>query len=235
LGRNNQVYIILSMEKFVKTANTRRHYYSKSFDKYLIARSSRNLRAILRAKRLEVGYFFLEFYPLVRDLFLMSHRMIDEREFEVLMQLHANQPFSIDDIRGATIKKKDFYGDVVDWSKKTSLGHRAAKDFLGRCKAHGIFKVFKENGRYNKKLWVLSEQWQNDFRRLYDNMLCLSDIRMDNHAVVHPEVRKSIPHRKKIMKQNNYRAKLPNEFERELKTTNGEFAILLGQARSEHR
>jgi len=216
----------------IKTANSPRHNYSKSFKRYLKTRSTRSLLAIHRTKRLDAAFFWLEFYPLVRDIFLTKHQQFTEKEFEVMLQLHANQPFSIDDIYKCTAKGKQ-WGD--DWTKKTSLGLRAAKGFLIKALSRKHFVLFKNNGRYNKKLYEFSPEMRTEFLRLYENMLCLSKIRTADPSFVPPIIKKSTVHYQKMLKQNFYKDCFDADIKTEVQTTNRDFALKLQIARAESR
>ena len=216
----------------IKTANGSTYNYSKTFKRYLKSRSTRSLRAIHRTKRLDAGFFWLEFYPLVRDIFLTKHQQFTEKDFEVMMQLHANQPFSIDDIYDSTVKGKPW---AEDWTKKTSLGIRAAKGFLAKTLATGAIRVFKKNGRYNKKLYEFSPEMSSEFRRMYEYILCISKIRIYDTDFVPSSIRQSRSHLKKMLKQNAYKEKFETDLKSEIQTNNKEFAFKLHQVRIESK
>jgi hypothetical protein len=211
----------------IKTNNDSKHNYSKNFKKYLKTNSTRTLEAIYRTKRLDAGFFWMEFYPLVRDIFFAKHNdVLYERDFELLWQLHANQPFTIDDIMWNIIPKRI---NDEKWHEKTSYGIRATKDFIQRCLFHKIIELKKKNGRYNKKQYELTYEMKSEFRRMYEQMLCISKIRL---ADTPEKIRKSKPHYKKILKQNTYKDAFDSELNREIETSDGEFAIKIQQARA---
>ncbi len=212
----------------IKTANDNTRNYSKSFKRYLKTRSTRDLTAIFRTKRLDAGFFWLEFFPLVRDIFLTRHRQLTEKDFEVMLQLHANQPFTVDDVYDSTVKGK---GWGEDWSKKTSYGIRATKGFLAKMENFGYVRVFKMNGRYNKKMYEFTPKTNTEFRRFYEHILCISKIRFNEKEHVPPEMKKSRAHYKKMIKQNFYRDCFSKELKRDIKTTNREITLKLKNAR----
>lgn len=216
----------------IKTANTPTHNYSKSFKRYLKSRSTRSLEAILQTKRLDAGFFWMDFYPLVRDLFMARHKEYSEKEYEVLLQIHASQPFTIDDIY-SSLTRKTSWND--NWLVRTTLGFRAAKSFMQKSIDNGGFVLFKKNGRYNKKMYTFSTELNNEFRRMYEHMLCLSKIRLDDPNHVPPQVRKSKPHVKKILKQNKYKDAFEADLDKKLKTSDQEFSLTLQQVRAKAR
>jgi len=216
----------------VITANNNKHNYSKSFKKYLKTRSTRTLEAIYRTKRLDAGFFFLEFFPLVKDIFLTRHEYLNLNDFDVLLQLHANQPFTIDDVYACTLTH-DHTKD--DWDNKTSLGLRRQKKFMKKCFDHNLLRVFKNHSPHNPTLYEFTPYANNEFMRMYEQMLCLSKIRINDPNHVNKKIKKSRAHYKKILKQNKYYDKFKQEFDREIKTTNREFSIKLGEARAESR
>lgn len=212
--------------KSIETANDHTHRYSKKFDRYLKVKSTRSLEAIVRTKRLDAGFFWMEFMPLVRDIFLAEHPEFNEKQLDVLLQLHANQPFCQEDIYKCTAAK---IGSGIHLDKKTTLGRRAAKDLMDKCIEHGYFKLFKQNGRYNKKLYYFSYKLGGDIKRMYEQMLCLSQIEIES---VPKEIRNSIVHYRKMVKQNSYKKKFEEEKNREIFTSDRDFSIKLKQARN---
>ena len=213
------------------TANSPKHNYSHPFKRYLKTRSTRSVEAIMRTKRLDAGFFWMEFSPLVRDIFLAKHPDISEKELDVLFQLHANQPFTVSDINFSTLKPKSFF----DFTRKTSLGERTVIKFLKKFIDMGVFRVFKMNGRYNKKLYEFTPDWNNEFKRMYEQMLCITKIRYNETRFVPSQVRKSKAHFKKILKQNAYKDKFDQELKREVQTSNKEFAVKLHDVRAQSR
>ena len=168
----------------------------------------------------------------MRDIFLTAHPDITEREFEVLLQLHANQPFSIDDVHYATAKKKDWNDD---YTNKTGLGIRLVKKFMRKMLRRGSFTIFKKNGPHNKKLYLLSSTLNTELRRMYEYMLCLSKIRINDPSYT-PQVLKNSPvHYRKMLKQNRYKDAFDAELKRKIETTDGEFNLTLQQVRAETR
>jgi hypothetical protein len=212
------------MEEVV-TPNDGRHNYSKRFKRYLRTTSTKSIRAILRRSRLDAGFFFLSFYPLVRDLWLRQHMQFNNKEFEVLIQLHERQQFTIDDVYDCTVTKKDIIND--DWDKKTSLGERMAIDFIRRCIVSKMIRIWKKGGRYNKTIYEFTPNTANEFRRLYDQMLCLTKISTTDKTVVDPVVKKSKAHYKKMIKQNLFKDAFDCELERDLNTSDKEFSVKL--------
>lgn len=216
----------------IVTANDNKHNYSRSFKRYLKTRATRSLQAIFRTKRLDVGFFWMEFYPLIRDIFMVRHPYLTIKDFEALLQLHANQPFSIEDIYSCTLTH-DFAKD--DWDNKTSFGFRTQKKFLHKCFKHGLFQVFRNQSPYNKKLYEFSPYARTEFKRVYENILCLSKIRYEDPLFVPPKIKKSTAHYKKILKQNAYCDKFKQEASREFRTTDRQFAAKLSEVRAEAR
>lgn len=215
----------------VKTANDWTHNYTKkSFKRYLKTRSTRSLASILRTKRLDAGFFWLEFFPLVRDIFMAQHPEYSEKDFEILIQLHANQPFSVTDVEICTLKPKNYQGD---WSNRTNPGARTVRHFLRKHLQNGDFRVFKNHNPYNKKLYEFSPGLNADIRRIYEQMLCLSKIRHQNDLP--SVVRKSKAHMRKIFKQNSYKDKFEQELDREIKTSNDAFSAKLRDIRAKAR
>jgi hypothetical protein len=215
------------------TANSNKHNYSKRFKRYLKTRSTRSVRAILRTQRLDAAFFWMEFYPLVRDMWLRQNPQFTFREFEVLLQLHANQPFTIDDIYASTTMKRDVLQD--DWDKKTSPGVRMAKDFIKRCVVFKLIRIRLNRGRYNKIMYELTPNAATDFRRIYEYMLCITKIPTTDTSIVDPIMKRSTAHYKKMIKQNTLKDAFDCELEREIKTTNQDFSIKLRRARIESR
>ena len=216
----------------VITANDNRHNYSKSFKKYLRTRSRRSLEAIFRTKRLDVGFFWLEFFPLVKDIFLTRHEFLTLNDFDVIIQLHANQPFTVDDVYAATLThdhRKD------DWDNKTSLGLRRNRKFMKKLFAHELVRVFKKHGAHNKTLYEFTPYLNKELKRLYEQMLCLSKIRHEDPRYLNNKIKKSKAHYKKILKQNAYYDKFKQELEREFKTEDRHFAVKLREVRAESR
>lgn len=218
----------------VKTANTPNHNLGRNIKKYIKTKSTRSLRSILRQKRLDAGFFFLEFYPLERDLFLERHKFLTESDFEILLQLHANQPFSKDDV-SACLWRKPSHKHPIDWSVKTAMGTRARTSFLELCKANDVVRVFKMNGRANKKLYEFTPKYNSEFRKIYEHILCLSKIRSADRTETPEAINYSIPHRKKMNKQNIYKDGLDAEPDMEIKTSDNEFSIKLSEARRQSR
>ena len=218
----------------IKTANTPKHNYGRNIKKYIKTQSTKSLRAILRQKRLDAGFFFLEFYPLVRDIFIERHKFLTEQDFEILLQLHANQPFSVDDIDACLIRKSS-YKHPVDWGKRASMGYRARVRYMKMCDANGVIRVFKMNGRANKKLYEFTPKFNSEFREIYENMLCLTKVRSADRTKVPEPLRKSIVHYKKMNKQNIYKDGLDADAEIEIKTSDNEFGIKLRDARRKSR
>lgn len=217
--------------EYLKTANDWTHNYTKkSFKRYLKTRSTRSLAAILRTKRLDAGFFWLEFYPLVRDIFMAQHPEYTEKDFEILLQLHANQPFSVTDIEICTLKPKDYQGD---WSKRTNPGIRTIRHFLSKHLKNGTFRIFKNHGAHSKTLYEFSPALNADMRRIYEHMLCLSKIRHQDELP--SVVRTSKAHMRKIFKQNSYKDNFDNELDREIKTSNDQFSAKLRDIRAQTR
>lgn len=219
--------------KKIKTANSKNHNYKKNFNKYLRTTSTRSIRAIMRTKRLDAGFFPLEFYPALRDLFLDTHRIISEKDFEILLQLFSNQPFSVEDVYDCTMRKRKY--DNIDWESRFNLGRRAGKEFLDRLSSQKIITLYKKHGRYNKDLYNFSTKYNSDLRAFYENMYCVRKVRMTSNEEFPTAAKKSIPHYKKMLKQNNYKDAFDNDFDTELKTDDNSFRLKLHEARAKSR
>jgi len=167
----------------------------------------------------------MEFWPLVRDIFLASHPELNEKKLDVLLQLHANQPFCVEDLHKCTASK---ISNGIKFESKTVMGRRAARDLMKQCIDHGYIKLFKQNGRYNKKLYYFSHRLGNDIRRMYEQMLCLQKIEIESTP---KKIKNSEVHYKKMIKQNAYKRKFDHESGREIFTSDREFSIKLKQAR----
>lgn len=216
----------------MKTANTPKHNYSKAFKRYIKSKSTRSIEAIHQTKRLDAGFFWLDFYPLVRDIFMAKYKQYNEKEYEALLQLHASQPFSVDDVYSCIVRKTSWDDD---WSIKTFLGVRTTKSFMDRAIQQNHMVLFKNNGRYNKKLYTLSTEMNNELRRMYEQMLCLSKIRLDNPNHVPPIMKQSKVHVRKILKQNNYKEAFDADLDRKLQTSNDQFGLTLRKIRATSR
>lgn len=213
----------------IKTANDWTHTYTKkSFKRYLKDRSTRSLRAIFQTKRLDAGFFWLEFWPLVRDIFLAKHPEFTDRDLDILLQLHANQPFSKDDLFKMTIKPKDYKGD---WSLKTHLGIRTGKTFLNKCLSKELFVVWKNHTQNNQTLYVFNTIFNSEFRSMYDEILCLTKIRNKEAKALPSIVRKSKTHMRKILKQNSYKEKFEKELDRTIYSSDKKIKMKLRDAR----
>lgn len=213
----------------IKTANDHTHNYSKKFDRYLKTKSTRSLDAITRTKRLDLGFFWMEFYPLVRDIFLAKHPYFTERHLDVILQLHASQPFCMEDTYKCLAPK---IHNGLRLSGPSRLGKRSVKKLFELFFKHKFIKVFKNNGRYNKKLYIFTPDMNNEIRKMYDNMLCLTKI---NSSEVPKELRDKQEYIRKIAKQNVFKERLTQEGEREIETSDRSFSIRLKDARIDAR
>jgi hypothetical protein len=213
----------------LKTANSTKHNYNKNFKRYLKTKSTRSVKAILRTQRLDAAFFWLDFYPLVRDMWLRKNKEFTATEFDILLQLHANQPFTILDINTCTITKRDIHND--DWHLKTKFSTKSARRFIVKCKELKIFKIRANKGRYNRNIYEFTVSANNTFRRLYEYMLCTIKIPTTDKDVVDPIIKKSNTHYKKMIKQNALADAFNCELERDIKTTNLEFSIKLKRNR----
>src|SRR5690606_4282303 len=116
-----------------------------------------------------------------------------------------------------------------------SLGIRAAKGFLAKTLATGDIRVFKNNGRYNKKLYEFSPEMSSEFRRMYEYILCISKIRIYDNDFVPASIRQSRSHLKKMLKQNAYKEKFETDLKAEIQTNDKEFGFKLHQVRIESK
>jgi hypothetical protein len=213
----------------IKTANTSRHNFDKNFNRYVRNKSKRSLNAILRTKRLDAGFFFLEFYPMLRDFFIDTHN-VNERDFEIILQLHANQPFSIDDVYECTTRPYQLLRNIPWASKfKLNMGRRAAMGLLSDLGARGIIETFKNHGRCGKKLYVISPNWSSDIRSFYENLLCLRKVRTIDNKEFPTDAKKSPSHYRKALRQNIYKDAFDGT---SIKMKSSEVEVRLSEAKS---
>ena len=99
----------------------------------------------------------------------------------------------------------------------------------------GRFRIFRTHGRYGKKLYEFTPELNGEFRGLYEKMLCLTKMRHQEAKYLPSKMRSSKTHMKKILKQNSYKDKFDQELEREIKTTDGSFAVKLQEVRADNR
>lgn len=215
----------------MKTANTKKHNYTRAINRYSATHSKRTKRAVLRTKRFDAGFFFLDFFFLCRDIILESNEFMTEYDLEVVTQLHANQPFSKDDVMDCIVSKRS-YNRPIKWAKKTSYGVRATNKFMDIMIRHGVIYEFKTHGRNNKKLFVLTNRWEGIMKTMYENMLCITKIQPEDNRSFPYAMRKSKSHLKKALKQNFLKDGFDKEIENPSRFSNKEFSRLLMKLRN---
>lgn len=212
--------------KKIKTANSQKHNFTKNVNRYASTHSKRTKRSVYRTRRFDAGFFFLDFFFLCKDVLLEMNKFLTSSDLEVIMQLHANQPFSRADISDCIISKNSYEGEV-DWSKRTSYGYRAVRKFVEVMKKEGVIKEFRKNGRHNSQLFVLTNTWESKMLSMYENMLCITKMPPEDNRYFPNAMRKSRAHLKKVLKQNFLKEGFDAEIESPDKFSNKEFSRLL--------
>lgn len=208
---NNKVQCI------VKNRSHCNYTTSKAFGQRISTSFYNSLRAMRQTKFLDLGFFWLDFLPLARDIFLYNHPGLCTIDFDTIMQLHASQPFTAYDITQLIhteniVSRRVTYRSVASragTSKQTFQKKISKYEKLGIIETH---VMIKSGGR--KKLYVLTKSANSEVQRIYKYMLCVMKLKIQD---LPPQIRKNKTHIRKVLKQNLYYSAFKEEEDIELR------------------
>lgn len=204
-----------------KNISHKRYFIIDAFRARVSIRSTQNLKAMRQTRFIELGFFWLDFFPLVRDIFIFKYEGLDVKDFEILMQLHSIQPFSHKDV--------DFLIRTHDPVRVRppkfvySMGHMHRRTFNPKMNFYielGILEKYKltmnEGSGRKFNAYVFTKQANEDMKALYKQMVCSQKIDI---GTVPEKVAEEKRHFRKILRQNAMCDAFKEEEDRLMETT----------------
>lgn len=212
--------------------------YSDAFGLRIKRSKQRSVKAINRTKLLDIGFFWMEFYPISRALFLDKYRFITGAQFEMIMQLHAIQPFGLFDFKEmltySSLRHPNSHRSGIP--NTYGIGPASFKLLFKKLRTHKVIEVVDNNSGWGKreysdktdtkhKLFCFTKEFDQDITDIYLYMLCLKAIPTN----VSEDLKSIKSIYRKILKQRKYcKAMIAEE---KLNLNPNQVVITLGEVR----